>query len=264
MFYVYEWYDCDTGEIFYVGKGCGRRYKVRKHNALFNYFISTRNCASRIVKTFDFEEFAFAYEYVRINELKEKGQCICNIRKGGFGGVTTWWDNSRREEYSKHNVMKIQNQRERMSKNNPMKIKEIAKVVAAKKSRPIILDGIEYLNAVEIAKKYNRSENSVQQWAKRGYSPIGQCCYYKDCGEKKGWETLYQNRHRRVRRIRIDGIEFESVESGAIYLNCNATTVIRHIRSKKPFNGHICEYVNQQPSRANFDNSSAKGSTTNK
>lgn len=26
-FYVYEWYNIDTNEVFYVGKGCGNRYK---------------------------------------------------------------------------------------------------------------------------------------------------------------------------------------------------------------------------------------------
>lgn len=28
MYYVYEWYNVDTGEILYVGKGKGYRYKV--------------------------------------------------------------------------------------------------------------------------------------------------------------------------------------------------------------------------------------------
>ena len=27
-FYVYEWYNIDTNEVFYVGKGCGNRYKT--------------------------------------------------------------------------------------------------------------------------------------------------------------------------------------------------------------------------------------------
>ena len=29
MYYVYEWYNVDTGEILYVGKGTGNRYKVK-------------------------------------------------------------------------------------------------------------------------------------------------------------------------------------------------------------------------------------------
>lgn len=30
MFYVYEWFIVETGEIFYVGKGTGKRYQVKK------------------------------------------------------------------------------------------------------------------------------------------------------------------------------------------------------------------------------------------
>ena len=40
MYYVYEWYVKETGEIFYVGKGTKNRYKVKKHNRFFNDFIN--------------------------------------------------------------------------------------------------------------------------------------------------------------------------------------------------------------------------------
>lgn len=36
MFYVYEWFIKETNEVIYVGKGKGKRYKVRKHNRLFD------------------------------------------------------------------------------------------------------------------------------------------------------------------------------------------------------------------------------------
>ena len=39
MFYVYEWFVKETGEVFYVGKGIKNRYKVKKHNKFFNDFI---------------------------------------------------------------------------------------------------------------------------------------------------------------------------------------------------------------------------------
>ena len=83
MFYVYEWYVVESGEIFYVGKGTRNRYKVRKHNKFFNDFITRYNCDSRIIKEFKTEKEAFEYEYERINELKCIGQCVCNIYKGG-------------------------------------------------------------------------------------------------------------------------------------------------------------------------------------
>ena len=28
-FYVYEWYNINTKEVFYVGKGSGKRYKIK-------------------------------------------------------------------------------------------------------------------------------------------------------------------------------------------------------------------------------------------
>ena len=43
MFYVYEWFIVETNFVFYVGKGCRNRYKVRKHNKLFNYIINLFN-----------------------------------------------------------------------------------------------------------------------------------------------------------------------------------------------------------------------------
>lgn len=53
MYYVYEWFIVETGEVIYVGKGTGRRYKVRKHNRLFNEMIRRFECDSRIVKEFE-------------------------------------------------------------------------------------------------------------------------------------------------------------------------------------------------------------------
>ena len=54
MFYVYEWYNVDTNEIFYVGKGCGNRYKSISHrNQHFLNYYETHECAVRIIKYFE-------------------------------------------------------------------------------------------------------------------------------------------------------------------------------------------------------------------
>lgn len=45
MFYVYAWYNKETKEIFYVGKGSRNRYKqIRKRNRLFTEYINTHDC----------------------------------------------------------------------------------------------------------------------------------------------------------------------------------------------------------------------------
>lgn len=141
MFYVYEWYVVETGEVIYVGKGTRNRYRVRKHNRFFNDFIRRVRCESRIVQTYETEKEAFEGEHKRICELKAMGQCVCNIRDGGCGGTTSWWTGDRRKEYSERNVMKSKAQRERMSKQNPMKDKEVAKRVGLKHGKPVLVDG---------------------------------------------------------------------------------------------------------------------------
>ena len=134
MYYVYEFYIVDTDEIVYVGKGTGRRYKVTsQRNELLTKMLAQNSCESRIVKTFENEKDAFAFEFDYINELKARGQCVCNIHSGGAGGSGEYWTEELRKEYSEKNVMKSPEQRKRMSANNPMKNPEIAKRTNGKK-----------------------------------------------------------------------------------------------------------------------------------
>ena len=106
--------------------------------------ITRFECNSRIIKYFEKEEDAFAYEYDRVKELQSIGQCKCNIYKGGFGGETKTWTAEKRAIYSEKNVMHSTEQRQRMSKNNPMKNPEIAEKVNSRKRKPVIIDGIKY------------------------------------------------------------------------------------------------------------------------
>ena len=92
MFYVYEWYDIDTGVIFYVGKGVNKRYAQKTmRNELFKEYYSNHRCGSRIVKEFVDEDAAFAFEHALICDLKAKNQCFCNLDNGGKGGVNFVW-----------------------------------------------------------------------------------------------------------------------------------------------------------------------------
>ena len=180
MFYVYEWFIVSTGEIIYVGKGSGKRYKVTKHNNFFNDMIRRFECDSRIIKTFENEIDAFNYEYVRIEELRKLGQCVCNIRYGGFGGTKSWWTDEIREKYSKNNVMKSEQQRKRMSINNPMKNKKIATKVGKTKRRPVIIGDIEYSSVKEAHEILGVAVDTIQSWCIKGKNSNGQICKYKD------------------------------------------------------------------------------------
>lgn len=180
MYYVYEWFVKETNEVIYVGKGTGRRYLVRKHNKFFNDFIKRVECDSRIIKEFKLEQDAFAFEYERVNQLKDIGQCVCNIYEGGRGGVTEWWTDELRVKYSKQNVMKSKKQRKRMSVNNPMKNPKVASRVAAKKSRAVIIDGKEYPSVKIAAQEIGVIPETIRKWCVRGMNFNNQICAYKD------------------------------------------------------------------------------------
>lgn len=87
-FYVYEWYNVDTGEIFYVGKGRKDRYKNTKNrNEYFKNYYNKYKCESRKVKENLTEEESFNLEIELIKEYKKQGMCKCNITDGGEGST---------------------------------------------------------------------------------------------------------------------------------------------------------------------------------
>lgn len=182
MFYVYEWYIVDTNEIIYVGKGCRNRYKVTKHNKMFNEMIKRYNCKSRIVKTFDNEKDAFEYEFIRINELRDKNQCVCNIYNGGTGGTVSWWNEERKKQYSINNVMKSEKQRERMKKNNPMSNPIIAEKTNGQKRIPVIINGKRYISLKQASIELGVVPDTIRQWCKKGYNTKNiKCEFEKVC-----------------------------------------------------------------------------------
>lgn len=260
MFYVYEWFVKESGEVFYVGKGTKNRYKVKKHNKFFNDFIKRYDCDSRIIKTFEDEKDAFAYEFERVNELKSIGQCVCNIYQGGLGGTTSWWTDEMRDVYSKNNVMKSENQRNRMSKNNPMKNKEIAEKVNKKNKRKICIGDKIYDGLIDVAREYRIRDTAIQYWLQRGYSSDLKPCYYY--GEKVP-EIKLRTHCNNAKAVIVDGVRFEKLKDAAKSINADPSVLIRALKANRPYKGHICKYDNQQPSQANTDKSSLEGSTTN-
>ncbi len=178
MFYIYEWFNIDTNEVFYVGKGIYNRYKVKKRNKKFNEYIKNNNCNVRIIEYYEDELMCFKREEELIKQYKEKGQCKCNYFFGGCGGVKTYWNIEMREKMSKENPMKSKSQRERMSKNNPMKKPEIAKVVGEKHTKPFYVGDIKFNNLNEASSYYKLSQTTISGWIKRGKNPKGEKCFH--------------------------------------------------------------------------------------
>ena len=88
MFYVYEYYIVETGEIIYVGKGTGRRAKeLYNRNKQFLETVKQFNCKVRIYKDGLTNDEACELEIKRIAELREQGLAKCNISNGGDGAL---------------------------------------------------------------------------------------------------------------------------------------------------------------------------------
>lgn len=94
-YYVYDLIDPRDGQTFYVGKGCGNRLFAHERSAM----RGDRSAKSErirsikddglqvlavVVKRFDNEAEAYAFEARRISELGRVN--LLNIREGGFGG----------------------------------------------------------------------------------------------------------------------------------------------------------------------------------
>ena len=86
IYYVYEWYNKENGEVFYVGKGHGPRYRETaksKRTKYFRDYLHKHDCDVRFVKTDLGEEEAYDLEKEVIAKYREKGQCRCNFADGG-------------------------------------------------------------------------------------------------------------------------------------------------------------------------------------
>lgn len=261
QYYVYKWFNKETKQIFYIGKGCKNRYKqITKRNKLFKEYYSKHSCDVEIIKYFDNEEDAFRFEKQIILELKIKKQCFCNLDNGGNGGCNFVWTPEMRKYKSQYNPMKNQYQKERMSKNNPMKNPEIVNKVRNKLCKKIVLGNKIYDSAKQISDEYNINSSGIQYWLKRGYGRNQESCYYYGQNPKP---FIIKNHETTNKPVYIDGIYFKNVKSGAEYIGVWSESLIRAIKNKKRCKGHVCEYVNQHPSQEKTDKSILEGSTTN-
>jgi hypothetical protein len=87
MFYVYEHIRPDTGMVFYVGKGSGKRAYTRSGRNIYWKRIVNKvgGFSVRIVADNLDEELSFLVESERIDQLKILNYSLCNMSDGGEG-----------------------------------------------------------------------------------------------------------------------------------------------------------------------------------
>lgn len=83
-YYVYEWFDLDSGEVFYVGKGKKGRWKSqRTRSKAFKSYYNNHNCDVRKIKENMKEDEAYAFEKETIKKYRKIYSILCNIDEGG-------------------------------------------------------------------------------------------------------------------------------------------------------------------------------------
>ena len=88
-FYTYVHIRNDIGEVFYVGKGTGRRAFALGRNPYWNSIVAKHGHAVHIVAYFANEADAFEHEKEMISELRASGFNLANMTDGGEG-ATGW------------------------------------------------------------------------------------------------------------------------------------------------------------------------------
>lgn len=248
-YYVYEWFNIDTSEVFYVGKGCRDRYKSLNHrNKSFLKYYNNNNVDVRIVKYFDNEDEAYLYEKNLTEKYRNIGQCQCCLIDGGYGGYSSIWSEEARQYKSKYNPMKNEKQRKRMSINNPMKNKDVVDKVSAKRKKAIMVGDIYFNGLVDVAKEYDVAPTTINYWLNNGYTNDGKPIYYY--GKEKPIVNIKSN-NTSSKGIYIDGIYFKSLTDGGKYLNCHISTISHALRNNEgKYKNHKIEYANTPDKKA--------------
>lgn len=106
IYYVYEWYNTDTGEVFYVGKGKNDRYKnLSRRSIAFMEYYKFHKCSVRKVYAELTEEEALLKEKELIKFYRENtSNPLVNKTKGG-DGMTKEVANEKFKEIMKYAVM---------------------------------------------------------------------------------------------------------------------------------------------------------------
>ena len=91
IYYVYIWYIIETGEVFYVGKGKGDRYKqLSSRNKFFIDMYNTHNCSVNKIYENLTEEEAFNKEVETIKWYKENTNYRLTNQTDGGEGTSGW------------------------------------------------------------------------------------------------------------------------------------------------------------------------------
>lgn len=94
-YYIYAHKRLDTGDIFYIGKGSGKRAYIKSNRSQFwKRIVAKYGYEVMFLKEGLSEEEAFGYEISLIAYEKSNGKCCANFTIGGDGVRVDcrWWN----------------------------------------------------------------------------------------------------------------------------------------------------------------------------
>lgn len=242
QFYVYKWFVKDTGEVFYIGKGCKVRYRqTKKRNSIFKDIYNNNICENEIIKTFSTEEEAFAYENEQILLYKSIGQCKANLDSGGSGGLHSVWTSEMRANKSIHNPMKDPVQRKRMSQHNPMKNKDVSERVRLTHIKPVIINNVRFESVKSASAHFNVQAGTIIKWCRKGFNYKMQSCYYE--GETPKFIPQKRYNLGGCKAIKYKNQVYESSTDIAKELGLHPSTVGKWAKKGFDPQGNSCKYL---------------------
>lgn len=228
-YYVYVWFRTDKNEVFYVGKGKGRRsHDMSMRN---KYFLNVVNKVGMdnivILKLEDnlTEYEAFEKEIYYIAFYEKLGHRLTNMTRGGEGS-SDWFSRITEEEKQRHREISKSFLGKKHSEETKRKMSEVAKG-----RKP---------SAETIAKiKQTKKENGLPGFWKGKKLPeetkkkISDFAKTRTCGKNPN--------ARGVTLVGKNGevIQFSTRKESAEFLCVGTDVVLRHIRSGKRYKEYI-------------------------
>lgn len=158
LFYVYAHKKKTTGEIFYIGKGRGERYRSKSGRSNhWRNIVKKHGCKAEILGLFESESDAYAFEIHAIKSYREDGKKLCNIYPGGEGRLAGWNHSDEiKEKFRQAKLGKPQSkdhaEKSRTARKGKKNSKEhIEKTVAPKRKPVINSDGEKFASACDAA-----------------------------------------------------------------------------------------------------------------
>jgi group I intron endonuclease len=197
-FYIYQHKKTDTNEIFYVGKGKGRRFKqIFGRNEYWHRVVKKHGFTSEIIKNGLDEELALFAEMECIDVYKRRGIKLVNATDGGEGssgykhteqhkeklkgnsfGESSWGLTFKGKKHSKESKEKMsyarignknkagttlsEESKEKISKAMSGKIILAKRVLTNDEVREIRAN-IGYRNIAKLARQYGVGESTIRR-----------------------------------------------------------------------------------------------------